>query len=265
MNKKYIIIIAVIAIAAIAYYLFTNREKSAEELAAEATEGNTSALSKLMIGNVSAVTDDSISAEDLEYNELVAKYKEKYRSAPDSSWTISQLEERIAQYDRIKEAIDEYYRLEALIDEGDVAKTDKELSKMSLQDIYSLNKQVDYKNKRNIWNSRKKEIEQIVNQFKYTVENDGSAFKPLEYDAATLNNMLGFNKAEMVYANQYFGTLGCKTSKNYGNKVQPVYTIYNAIPTGTRWKYRKNASIATKVKNAYSSITGTVNQYGEIA
>ena len=128
MNKKYLIIGVVVAIIVI-YYLLT-KKKGTGNLTQDAIDGNAANLGSLIGANKKAVSDDTLSDEDYEYNELVNEYKQKYRKSPDPSWTISQLKKRIAEYDAISKAIDSYYALE-----GEQAKTEDELSKMSLQEI----------------------------------------------------------------------------------------------------------------------------------
>ena len=110
MNKKYIIIGVVIVIV-VAYYLLT-KNKGTGNPVQDAINGNAGNLGNLTGANKAAVTDDSISPEDLEYNELVNEYKQKYRRSPEPSWTISQLKKRIAEYDEINKAINQYYTLE---------------------------------------------------------------------------------------------------------------------------------------------------------
>ena len=78
--------------------------------------------------------------------------------------------------------------------------------------------------------------------------------------------MLAFSYRDKVYANQYFGTLGIKiapiytTIKSYYYK---VYTITASLPSGNGMD-RKNSEIAVKVRNAYKTISGSVNEYGEV-
>ena len=264
MKKEYLIIGGA-GLALILYYLYTHRSKTSAELADEATENNTSALARLTSKNVAAVSDMDISPEDLEYNELVNEYKAKYRRNPDSSWTTSQLEARIKEYDQIQAAIKEYYALEDLYDEGRVRKTEKELGNMSLTQINTLIQDVSNANKRNEWNNIKAQIQTVVKAFIQTVENDGTAFSPQPYDTNTLQTLIDYPKSQKVYANQYFREQGgAKTGKNYGGSTEKKLSISDAISTGTRRTYRKGASKASELKTAYEGISGYVNEYGEL-
>lgn len=264
MKKEYLIIGGA-GLALILYYLYTHRSKTSAELADEATEANTSNLARLMSGNVAAVRDSDYDEEDLEYNNLVNEYKSKYRSKPDASWTISQLEQKIKEYDQIQAAIDTYYELEDLYDEGRVKKDEKELGKMSLAEINTLIKETSNANKRTEWNNIKAQIQTVVKAFIQTVENDGTAFSPQPYDTNTLQTLIDYPKSQKVYANQYFREQGgAKTGKNYGGSTEKKLSIYDAISTGTRRTYRKGASKASELKTAYEGISGYVNEYGEL-
>ena len=78
MNKKYLIIGVVVAIIVI-YYLLT-KKKGTGNLTQDAIDGNAANLGSLIGANKAAVSDDTLSDEDYEYNELVNEYKQKFRS-----------------------------------------------------------------------------------------------------------------------------------------------------------------------------------------
>ena len=181
MNKKYIIIGVVIVIV-VAYYLLT-KNKGTGNPVQDAINGNAGNLGNLTGANKAAVTDDSISPEDLEYNELVNEYKQKYRRSPEPSWTISQLKKRIAEYDEINKAINQYYTLE-----GEQSKSEEDLSKMSLQEIQrEIQKEQEKIDEAN--------LKKLLDRFIATCNNFGSVWNPAgaankAWDQSVFNEIL---------------------------------------------------------------------------
>ena len=240
MNKKYLIIGAVVAIIVI-YYLLT-KKKGTGDPAQDAINSNAANLGSLVGANRTAVTDDAISDEDYEYNELVNEYKQKYRKSPDPSWTISQLKKRIAEYDEISKAIDQYYALE-----GEQSKTEDDLSKMSLQEIQrEIQKEQEKIDEAN--------LKKLLDRFIATCNNFGSVWNPagaaskhwdqtvfneiLSLSSANLkklNNMVSARKDELYYPENYSAV------KSYWRKRT---SLADAIPTGTMRTYRTGASAA---------------------
>lgn len=245
MNKKYIIIGVVIVII-IAYYLLTKNKKTGDAVQ-DAINSNTGSLSSLTSANKTAVTDDSISPEDLEYNELVNEYKQKYRRSPDPSWTISQLEKRIEEYDEINDAINQYYAIE-----GEQSKTEDDLSKMSLQEIQrEIQKEQEKIDEAN--------LKKLLDRFVATCLNYGKVSNPAGAAKKTwdqtvfneilslsstnlkkLNNMVGTRKDELYYPENY------SALKAYWRKRT---SLADAIPTGTMCTYRAGASAAKAFRN----------------
>lgn len=240
MSKKYIIIGVVIVIV-VAYYLLT-KNKGTGNPVQDAINGNAGKLSNLTGANQVAVTDDSISPEDLEYNELVNEYKQKYRRSPEPSWTISQLKKRIAEYDEINKAINQYYAIE-----GEQSKTEDDLSNMSLQEIQrEIQKEQEKVDEAN--------LKKLLDRFVATCLNFGSVWNPAgaknkawdktvfneilnlsSTNLKKLNNMVGTRKDELYYPENY------SALKSYWRKRS---SLADAIPTGTMRTYRTGASAA---------------------
>ena len=277
MDNKKIIGIIIVFVAIVVIYLLL-RKKSTDKLAKEGTEANTNLYSNLLSGNVSA--REELSAEDFEYNELVNEYKQKYRKSPDESWSAEQIRARIAEYDEIQAEIKKYYMLEAEYDEGNVVKTSSELAKMSLTELITLNSQVEAQNKRAKWNQRKSYLHQLVNAFKENMTAYGTWYGDCKgYDTATFDALSALPQNEKVYANYYFGTLGgVNVGANwldYTKHPTLAKTISGAIPKigesvdrdrADRSQVGKMAAMSSskKIKEAYASIKGSVNEYGEI-
>lgn len=237
--KKNIIIGVIIAIIAI---YFLTRKKSDGEYVLEVIESNTNNLSNLMSGNVAAKTDESISPEDMEYNELVNEYKSKYRKSPDPSWTITQLKNRIKEYDEIRKAIDNYYALD-----GEQEKTEEELSKMSLAEIKTLiNKEKEKQDTAYLKN--------LLERFVSTCLNFGDIWNPAAasskpWDITVLNEIRKLSNANLKKLNNM--VLSVQDKLYYPENYSMLKTYYknrtslaNAIPTGTLCNYRTNAYAA---------------------
>lgn len=240
MNKKYLIIGVVVAVIVI-YYLLT-KKKGTGDPAQDAINSNAANLSSLVGANRTAVTDDAISDEDYEYNELVNEYKQKYRKSPDPSWTISQLKNRIVEYDAISKAIDSYYALE-----GEQAKTEDELSKMSLQEIQrEIQKEQEKIDEAN--------LKTLLERFIATCNDHGGIWNPAaaknrpwdvtvfneimalnDTNLKKLNNMVASNSSRLCYPQNYSATKAYWTERK---------SLAQAIPTGTLRTYRTNASAA---------------------
>lgn len=116
------------------------------------------------------------------------------------------------------------------------------------------------------WTQYKPQIEAVVKAYANNLTDRGIVANKKPFDANTLNKMLAFSYRDKVYANQYFGTLGIKISPTY-TKIKSnyynVYTITASLPSGNGMD-RKNSEIAVKVRNAYKTISGSVNEYGEV-
>lgn len=240
MNKKYLIIGVVVAIIVI-YYLLT-KKKGTGNLTQDAIDGNVANLGSLIGANKTAVSDDTLSDEDYEYNELVNEYKQKYRKSPDPSWTISQLKKRIAEYDEISKAIDSYYAIE-----GEQAKTEDELSKMSLQEIQrEIQKEQEKIDEAN--------LKTLLERFIATCNDHGGIWNPAaaknrpwdvtvfneimalnDTNLKKLNNMVASNSSRLCYPQNYSATKAYWTERK---------SLAQAIPTGTLRTYRTNASAA---------------------
>ena len=119
---------------------------------------------------------------------------------------------------------------------------------------------------RDRWVQKKAKIHPIVSAFKLTVEDNGSALVQKAWDTNTLQALLALTKAEKVYANQYFSSVlkGATVSKNYGGTKYTAKSIYLAIPDGNTTSWRAGNAIAVQVRNAFHSISGTVDEYGNI-
>lgn len=243
------IIIGVIAIVVVIYLL--SRKKTGDPLS-EVIDSNTNQLSNLMTANRTAVTDDSISEEDMEYNELVNEYKAKYRKKPDASWTITQLKNRIKEYDEIQKAIKVYHEFDG------EQKSIEELSKMSLSEINLL-----------IQNEKEKEDEKhlknLLELFVSTCNNYGSIWNPAgaknkPWDATTLKQIRDLSDKNLRKLNSMVLSVQDRLyyPENY-SMVKAYYknrtTLVNAIPTGTLCSYRTNAWAANDfVKDIQSRI-----------
>ena len=120
--------------------------------------------------------------------------------------------------------------------------------------------------KKAAWDQKKSSINTLVSAFKNTVQDNGTALKQKAWDTNTLQAMLNLSKAEKVYANQYFGnTLGGATVRqNYGGTKYTAKSIYLAIPDGNTTNWRAGNATAKQVRSAFQSISGSVNEYGEI-
>ncbi len=116
------------------------------------------------------------------------------------------------------------------------------------------------------WDQKKSSINTLVSAFKNTVQDNGTALKQKAWDTNTLQAMLNLSKAEKVYANQYFGNTlgGAKVRQNYGGKEYTAKSIYLAIPDGNTTNWRAGNATAKKVRSAFQSISGSVNEYGVI-
>ena len=244
------IIIGVIAIVVVIYLL--SRKKTGDPLS-EVIDSNTNQLSNLMTANRTAVIDDSISEEDMEYNELVNEYKAKYRKKPDASWTITQLKNRIKEYDDIRKAIDTYYALD-----GEQAKTEEELSKMSLSEINTLIKKEQEK-------QDDAYLKNLLERFVATCNNYGDIWNPAAaknkpWDATTLKEIRDLSTKNLKKLNSM--VLSVQDRLYYPENYSMVKTYYknrttlvNAIPTGTLCNWRTNAWAANDfVKDIQSRI-----------
>lgn len=116
------------------------------------------------------------------------------------------------------------------------------------------------------WDQKKAKVNTIVTAFKNTVENNGTALKQVAWDTNTLQAMLNLSQAEKVYANQYFGSTlkGATVRKNYGGTKYKATSIYLAIPDGNTTNWRAGNATAKQVRSVFKSISGSVNEYGEI-
>lgn len=239
MNKKYLIIGVVVVV--IIYYLLTKKKSTGNPIQ-DVINGNAANLGGLITANKSAVTDEAMSDEDYEYNELVNEYKQKYRKSPDPSWTISQLKNRIKEYDEINAAINQYYAIE-----GEQSKTEDDLSRMSLQEI-----------KREIQKEQEKideaNLKTLLERFISTCNNHGGIWNPAaaakrpwdvtvfneikslsDTNLKKLNNMVASRSKDLCYPQNYSATKAYWTERK---------SLADAIPTGTLRTYRTNASAA---------------------
>lgn len=247
MNKKILIIGVVVAIIVI-YYLLTKKRETGNPVQ-NAIDGNVGNLSSLTGTNKAAVTDDSISPEDLEYNELINEYKQKARRSPDPSWTISQLKNRISEIDEINKAVSEYYALE-----GEQSKTEDELSNMSIQEIQREIQREQEEIQREQEKKDEEYLKNLLERFIATCNDHGGIWNPAaakgkQWDITVfneikslndtnlkkLNNMVASNSKRLCYPENYSAT------KKYWIERK---SLAKAIPTGTLCTYRTNASAA---------------------
>lgn len=116
------------------------------------------------------------------------------------------------------------------------------------------------------WTQRSAAINTIVKNFKKTVEDNGSALSQKPWDQNALNAMKSLKTNEKVYANWYFANTlkGATVSKNYGSTKYKATTVYAAITDGNTTSWRAGNALAKEVKALYKTISGSVNEYGEI-
>lgn len=116
------------------------------------------------------------------------------------------------------------------------------------------------------WTQRSAAINTIVTNFKKTVEDNGSALSQKPWDQNALNAMKSLKTNEKVYANWYFANKlkGATVSKNYGSTKYKATTVYAAITDGNTTSWRAGNALAKEVKALYKTISGSVNEYGEV-
>ena len=116
------------------------------------------------------------------------------------------------------------------------------------------------------WTQRSAAINTIVTNFKKTVEDNGSALSQKPWDQNALNAMKSLKTNEKVYANWYFANKlkGATVSKNYGSTKYKATTVYAAITDGNTTSWRAGQALAKEVKALYKTISGSVNEYGEV-
>lgn len=281
MNKKYFIFGALGAALIGAYLIWKkNKPVTAEEILESSMDEAGKQLSSLYTANQKAVDASQYTQADIDYNDAVRRYQLKYKTQPDKSWTTDEIEQRIADYDKIQEYISEYLKLEAMYDEGNTVLTNKELGRMNASELKQLIQKLTDQNKRTAWNRRKVDLETLVSAFKANMTSYGTwLWDCRPYDYGVLESLLNLPKNEKVYANEYFRKLG-------------------GVPVGNTWlQYTKHSSIASSisaalpepgssvdrdragktsagkdstlkmtkaVKEAYNKVSGSVNEYGEI-
>lgn len=284
MDKKWKIIIAVAAVLIILYYTFIKGKKEAptkEEVLDNSMAEASNNMSNLYRSNQRAVDETMYSQADLDYNDAVRRYQLKYKTQPDRSWTTDEIEERIKDYDKIQALIATYLELEYKYDEGNQIKTEKELGRMNASELQILVQNIENQNRRTVWNRRKKEIEVIVNAFHDNFTNVGTWLGDCKgYDVGTFQQLVALKPNERVYANLYFATLD---PVNVGSSWRIICqhptkasSISGAIPTLGDSVDRDRAQHSSagkaeamkwskKVKEEYALVSGSVNEYGEIA
>lgn len=288
MNKKYIIFGALGAALIGAYILWKkSKPMSAEEILESSMDEAGKQLNSLYTPNQKAVDPTQYTQADIDYNDAVRRYQLKYKTQPDGSWTTEEIEQRIKDYDKIQQYIKQYIELEEKYDEGDELKTDKELGRMNADELMVLIKKVEEKNKRTEdsnkkakWNLRKQEIGAIVDAFIENFTNFGTwAGDAKAYDIAVFQKLIDLPKNEKIYADQHFKSRGgIMTNTNWHDYCKKPYqatSIYSAIMPSNCSVYRDRAArnggaknqaleIIEELRSAYTSVTGSLNAYGEI-
>ncbi len=288
MNKKYLIFGGVGIVAVLVYILFSRKKSNTpDEILETSLETAAQNMSSLYTANRSAVDPSQYSQADIDYNDAVRRYQLKYKTQPDRSWTTEEIEQRIKDYDKIQQYIKQYIELEEKYDEGDELKTDKELGRMNADELMVLIKKVEEKNKRTEdsnkkakWNLRKQEIGAIVDAFIENFTNFGTwAGDAKAYDIAVFQKLIDLPKNEKIYADQHFKSRGgIMTNTNWHDYCKKPYkatSIYSAIMPSNCSVYRDRAAKNGGAKNqalekieelrsAYTSVTGSLNAYGEI-
>ncbi len=241
MDKKYLIIAGAGLVAIALYYLISkNKNKgteSIEEIADSAASMSAEKLSSLYTANKAAPDTSNYSAKDRDYNDAVRRYQEKYGTQPDSSWDTDEIEARIASYDETQKYIKMYLTLERQYDEGNVEKTDKELSRMNVDDLKKLVTDIELQNKRTYWSQRKAAIAAEVDSFIDGSKNGGTwSSDAKQLPIGNIRALAAMEDNEKVYAASYFMS---KKEK---------------IPTGTTWaNYTKGGSFASSIDTVYPS------------
>lgn len=289
MNKKYFFIFGGVSIVAVLVYILFSRKKSntPDEILETSLETAAQNMSSLYTANQRAVDPSQYSQADIDYNDAVRRYQLKYKTQPDRSWTTEEIEQRIKDYDKIQQYIKQYIELEEKYDEGDELKTDKELGRMNADELMVLIKKVEEKNKRTEdsnkkakWNLRKQEISAIVDAFIENFTNFGTwAGDAKAYDIAVFQKLIDLPKNEKIYADQHFKSRGgIMTNTNWHDYRKIPYqatSIYSAIMPSNCSVYRDRAARnggakdqalkkIEELRSAYTSVTGSLNAYGEI-
>lgn len=285
MNKKYLIIGGA-GVALVALYLLSRKKTaSMSEKIESATSEAANSLADLYSGNVAAPNTSNYSQVDMDYNDAVRRYVEKYRQQPDRSWTTEEIEVRIKSYDEIAEYIQKYHTLEAEFDEGNVEKTDKELGRMTVTDLQDLVLKLELQNKRTRWNQRKAEIGQLVDEYIAGNTDCGTwAGDAKKFPLETMKQLHALSKNEKIYADSYFAMKGGidtgATWLKYTKSPFRATRIADSIAFGNNdsfvrdraWRNvskdpdRNNivAWIRDEFLDGFSNLSGRLNEYGEI-
>ena len=281
MDKKKILIIAGVAI--VLYLLYRSMtEGSGDE--AQSGKAISRAVDNLTSGLSTVATAASVNktVEDEEYQNLLAEYKRLNGGtlpAGATSLTTAQLKTAIKSLKELLEAINNYYEIE---DDAVQLSADQLAAKGidTVEEINTLITQTKDRQRKEKWQKRASYIKDLVNAYYNNMTNVGTWLADCKgYDTQTFSSLIDLPKNERVYANQYFGTLGGVPVGATWLKItkHPVmaYSISGAIPQIGESVDRDRASHSQcgkatamawskKLKEEYSGVSGTVNDYGEI-
>ncbi len=274
-KKKYLIIGLVVIV--ILFLLFKKDDKTGESAYNVVSQNATRSLPTI---NVS--TKVEMDAETEAHQVLLTRLANLNGGIlPNGATSASDkvLKEMISNLEQLQKAYAEYAKLE----DDDKQMSDEDLVANGYTNLSSVNaliEEVKKRQKKEAWDQRRKYIEELVRAFYDNMTNVGTWLGDCKgYATETFKSLIELQKSEKIYANQYFGTLGGVPVGYSWNKITKhatiAYTISDAMPESGESVDRDRAQhsqiskseamkISAELKQAYSGIAGSVNQYGEI-
>lgn len=271
-NKKYLVILALVAMGAIWYFFFRKKEEEVQSTEEKLKEAQAKSGAAYHAGTQETVQAVELDAETEKYNLARQEYYALTGGYPKSSWSINQINAAIEDIEEKKEAINRLVSINKFVDLSNSSEwTTADVENMiKKEEEAKVQREKDAK--KAAWAGRKPQLNTIVENFRNTILDDGSAMAQKPFDTGALNAVRSLNDAELCYANSYFrNTGGLSISDNYG-AAKKAYTTRTTLSTafanGNRTNWRAGSSTANEVRNflrGKEHLWGkTVNEYGEI-
>lgn len=271
-NKKYLVILALVAMGAIWYFFFRKKEEDVQSPETKSAQTQAQSGAAYNAGTQETIQAVELDAETEKYNLARQEYYNLTGGYPKSSWSINQINAAIEDVKKKNEAIDRLVSINASVDLSDA----NEWTTADVENMIKKEEQAKAQRekdaKKAAWAGRKPQLNTIVENFRKTILDDGNAMAQKAFDTGALNAVRNLNDAELCYANGYFrDTGGLSISDNYG-AAKKTYTtrmtLSTAFANGNRTNWRAGSSTAISVRDFLKGKeylwAKTVNEYGEI-